>query len=206
MVYDYIIFDFDGTLADNSEFLIQKIREIAKRDFNQEFTDKEIQEYKSMGASDLFKKLKVPVHKIPTIALEVQGFMKDNLGKFQLKSGMKEAILKLNKNYRLGILSSNSHDVISAFLSREGISSHFTFVQECSKIFGKTDCVKKLLKKLKTDSVVYVGDEIRDVEAMRSAKVPIISVTWGFNSKVSLVDINPGRVVDTPEQLIHMIG
>jgi len=206
MVYDYIIFDFDGTLADNSEFLIQKLREIAKRDFNQEFTEKEIQEYKSLGASDLFKKLNVPLHKIPTIALEVQGYMKDNLGKFKLKSGMKETILKLNKNYKLGILSSNSHDVIKAFLTREGIATHFSFVQECSRIFGKTDCMKKLLKKLKTDKVVYVGDEIRDVEAMRTAKVPIISVTWGFNSKISLVDINPGRVVDSPEQLVEMIG
>lgn len=206
MIFDYVIFDFDGTLADDSKLLISKLREISDRELKTKLTDDQIQSYRSLGASDLFKKLKLPLHKLPSITLEIQEYMTKIISEIRLKEGMKDVIDKLSNNYKLGILSSNSHNLIINFLDREGLLDKFEFVEECSKILGKADCIKKVTKKLKNDKVIYIGDEIRDIEAMRKAKVEVVSVSWGFNNRDSLVNLNPGRVADTPEQLLDLLS
>ena len=38
------------------------------------------------------------------------------------------------------------------------------------------------LMRLGRDEVVYIGDEARDIDAAQKVGIPIISVTWGFNS------------------------
>jgi len=205
MIFDYVVFDFDGTLADDSKLLINKLREISDRELKTKLTDEQIQSYRTLGASDLFKKLKLPLHRLPSISLEIQEFMSKIISEIQLKDGMKDVINKLSNNYKLGILSSNSHNLIVNFLDKENLLDKFEFIEECSKILGKSDCIKKVIKKLKNDKVIYVGDEIRDIEAMRKAKVEIISVSWGFNNRDSLVNLNPGRVADSPEQLLDLL-
>ena len=54
-------------------------------------------------------------------------------------------------------------------------------------------------RQLKT-SFVYVGDELRDVEACRKNNIPLVSVAWGLNSAASLEQANPNLVArDTNE-------
>lgn len=205
MVYDYVIFDFDGTLADDTDLLISKIAEVAKKEFNIQPTPELIQELRGLSASEIVKKLRIPLHKVPTLAIEVQKYMKSSISKIPLKEGMREVLKRLATTHKLGILSSNSHDNIKAFLIKEGLLGDFEFIEECSKILGKSHCMKAVIKKIKTDNIIYVGDELRDVEAMQSISIPIISVTWGMNSRESLVNANAGRVVDHPAQLLQII-
>ena len=58
---------------------------------------------------------------------------------------------------------------------------------------------------LKNKEIVYVADETRDIEAAKKAKVRIISVTWGFNSREILKKQNPDFLVDRPEEILRII-
>ena len=51
----------------------------------------------------------------------------------------------------------------------------------------------------------YVGDEVRDVKACRKAGVPVVGVTWGFNSRDALEKSGPSLVVDHPSELLAAI-
>ena len=44
---------------------------------------------------------------------------------------------------------------------------------------------------------LYIGDEVRDIDACRKTGIRIISVTWGFNSKEALCRKNPDFLVDS---------
>ena len=61
-------------------------------------------------------------------------------------------------------------------------------------------------KKAKAEEIVYIGDEIRDINAAKKAKVKVIAVTWGFNSKEVLSEYQPDALVDQPQELIEVIN
>ena len=74
-------------------------------------------------------------------------------------------------------------------------------------MFGKHRSLKRLLKTyhMKPAETIYIGDEVRDIEACRKAKVQIIAVTWGFNSKRILERAKPDFIADKPEDIVKIV-
>ena len=54
--------------------------------------------------------------------------------------------------------------------------------------------------------MLYVGDEVRDVEAAEKAGVAVAAVTWGFHSGSLLQSHSPDHLVTDPRQLVKLIG
>ena len=55
------------------------------------------------------------------------------------------------------------------------------------------------------EEMVYIGDEIRDIKASKKAKVPVASVSWGFNSAESLAEAEPDHLLHHPEELHKLV-
>jgi phosphoglycolate phosphatase-like HAD superfamily hydrolase len=55
------------------------------------------------------------------------------------------------------------------------------------------------------EEVIYVGDEIRDIEASRKAGVPVIAVSWGLNNGKIPESIKPDQIAYTPKDLLSCI-
>ena len=106
----------------------------------------------------------------------------------------------------MGILTSTSEENVRKFLKKNKLEL-FDFIYSGSSIFGKHKVMKSLLKKqkLKRKEVIYVGDETRDIEAAKKAKVKIISVTWGFNTKQILKKQKPDFLIDKPKELMKIL-
>jgi phosphoglycolate phosphatase-like HAD superfamily hydrolase len=83
----------------------------------------------------------------------------------------------------------------------------FSFIHSELNLFGKSGALDKMLKKYKLHKpdVLYVGDEVRDIEACKKVGVDIVSVTWGFNSREVLEKYQPNKLVGTPEELLQCI-
>ena len=74
-------------------------------------------------------------------------------------------------------------------------------------LFSKSAALRKIMKKnkLKTSDVIYIGDEVRDIEACKSVDVAIVAVTWGFNDPQRLKDEEPMAVVRTRPDLLNLL-
>ncbi|MDY6958395.1 MAG: HAD hydrolase-like protein, partial [Halobacteriota archaeon] len=83
----------------------------------------------------------------------------------------------------------------------------FDFVDTGSHVFLKHRKIKKILKRrgIPYDSAIYVGDETRDVEAAKRARIPVIAVSWGFNDGDALRRLDPDYAVDDPKELLEII-
>ena len=114
---------------------------------------------------------------------------------------------KLNEDYKLGIVSSNSEENIRIVLRRYKIENLFEFVYSSSSIFGKHLVLKRMCKKYKINpnSIIYIGDEDRDIIAAKKAKIKIIAVTWGFNSEKLLKEEKPDYLVNAPKEILEKI-
>ena len=74
-------------------------------------------------------------------------------------------------------------------------------------VFSKTPALRRLLKDHEIDvkDAVYIGDEVRDIEAARAIGLRIIAVSWGFASRDNLVAAKPMQVIDSSDELIDIL-
>jgi phosphoglycolate phosphatase len=72
---------------------------------------------------------------------------------------------------RLGVLSSNREDNIRRCLRANGTEGHFAFAVGYPRLFGKAKALRRILRaeRVGGPDVLYVGDEVRDVEAAERA-------------------------------------
>ena len=68
-------------------------------------------------------------------------------------------------------------------MTRGDLLSQFRDIVSDSSIFGKHVVLERLFEKhgLKKENTLYVGDEVRDVDACKKVGVEIITVAWGWN-------------------------
>ena len=121
---------------------------------------------------------------------------------------IKYLLLKLKqKKFKLGILSSNSKENIENFLKANDLLI-FDFIHSEKNLFGKGKALKSLLKKynLKKEETVYIGDEVRDIDACRENGIKIISVTWGFNKNEILQLNRPDYLVNRPQEILKIVS
>ena len=204
-----IIFDFDGTIADTLETIAVMYNKIAS-DFNcKPVSFEEKEKFRSMKTHEFLKECNITVLLLPVLAIRIKAELKHEIQNIKPIEGMIGALKQIrNSGYSIGVMSSNSVENINVFLKHNQILEIFDFVHSGKNIFGKDKVILRLLRKykLKRNQVIYVGDETRDVEALRKIKVPIIAVSWGFNSHLVLQKQNPNALIDNPSELLPEIN
>ena len=196
----YIVFDFDGTLADTFDV----IKTIATSEYGE--YDIGLELFKSKGAKEMLKQLNIPRWKLPGMILNVTSKLRRSKD-IKLFPGIIDLLNALKKDYKISVVSSNSQEIINATLKEYNIENLFEFVYSESSLFGKHLVLKKMCGKHNIDStdVVYIGDEDRDIVAAKKAKIKTIAVTWGFNSKEKLIRENSEYIVDSPMQILKAL-
>ena len=196
----YIIFDFDGTIADT----FNVIKSIVKDEFGA--TDKEFELFRNEGGKSFLKKMNIPLWKLPKMTLMVTSKLKSN-NDIKLFPGIIELLSNLKDNYKIGIVSSNSKENIIDTLQIYNIQHLFEFIYSESSFFGKHLVLKKMCSKYNINpfGTIYIGDEDRDIVAAKKVHIKNIAVTWGFNSKEKLSKENPDYLVDLPIEILEII-
>ncbi len=197
----YIVFDFDGTLADTFEV----IKNIIQKDY--EVSEKDFELLKEMGLKKIIKKLNIPYWQVPKISSIIMSKLKDN-SNIKIFPGIIDILCELKNNYKLGIVSSNTKENITKILRENKIENLFEFIYSNSSIFGKHLVLKKMCKKLniKPSELIYVGDEDRDIIAAKKLNIKSMAVTWGFNSEKRLEKENPDYIASSPGQILEKLA
>ncbi len=178
-----LLFDFDGTLADTFLLGSQLINEYADR-FGYQRID--FEKNKNKSARELIKMAKVHWWEIPRL---LRFFRRETIAhaqEIEAFTGIPELILTLHgRGIAMGVVSTNSQTIIDTFLQKYNIQNCFSYYKTEVSLFGKKRALRKSRHQLKRqgyESLIYIGDELRDIEACKAADIPIISCAWGFNS------------------------
>lgn len=203
-----IIFDFDGTLADTVPVILTLVSEMAKDiGYEKKITPEDLEWVRNHTLKEIPKKFGIPWIKIPFLLLKGQDRMNKQMYSVPPCRGMLQALQKLKeRGYVLAILSSNRRDSIQEFVLKHNLEPYFDFIHSELNIFGKDKALLSLLKqyKMPVQDSIYIGDEVRDIEACNAIKLDCISVTWGLNSQDAFHKFEAKYIVDTPEQLVSL--
>lgn len=203
-----IIFDFDGTIADTMSEMIKIYNENHRRFRVRPVSAEELGCLRAQGPYDIMRELKISTLKLPLIMFRLKRVLKSRIPGIEPCTKMVSLINSLKESgYRLGILSSNSVANIRLFLQRNGLDC-FDFIQSSSNLFGKHRALARIIKKngVSEENLIYIGDEIRDIEATDRVGVPIIAVSWGYNSPDALKRYAPDYFAESPEDILRIVG
>jgi len=142
------------------------------------------------------------------IVKQTQRDLYSQIDKIKIFPGMKNLLKNLrDNNYRIGILSSNMQKNVNKFIKINQLN-FFDIIFCESNILGKDKTIKKMLKKhnLKTEEIIYVGDEIRDVEACKKVGIKIIGVSWGLHTFEALQKNGVDYIVKKPSEILKIIN
>lgn len=200
-----IVFDFDGTLVDSLPVVIEIAHEVTG---GLTITPAEIEALRNMSARDVIKYSGIPYYKIPKLLLRGRKILSRRLGELGTFAGISDVVKTLAQSkFNLCVVSSNSEENIRRVLKREGIEQYFTGVYGNVGLFTKSRVFKVVMRdqKVATDQMIYVGDEVRDIEAAKKAGIPIVSVTWGYNGEQILQKYQPTHLAHTPTELLKIL-
>ncbi len=198
-----IIFDFDGTLANSLPVVI----EIAESLLKQKISKDQIAKFQNMTAKQILKEANVPLYKVPGLLVKARPILQKRMNEVKLFKGLGEQIRMLAENYDLYVVSSNSALIINDFLDTNNLDRYFKRIYGNVGIFSKAQALKRVMKRerINVEQAIYVGDEVRDIEASKKIKLPIISVTWGYNGESILKSYKPNYLAREPSDIVKVM-
>jgi len=201
----HVIFDFDGTLVDSLPVVVRIANAVVP---GLDLSEGELAKLREMPAREIIKYSGIPYWKFPRLMIKGKRLMGAHLGELKVFPGMAEAVKVLHDSgYQISVVSSNSEENIRSVLKREGIENYFDGVYGNVGLFNKTRAFKVVLRdqQATADQAIYIGDEVRDIEAARKGGIPIVSVTWGYNGEQILKKYKPTYLAQTPQEMLNFI-
>ena len=214
-MYTHILFDFDGTLVDSREAIIETTR-LTFLEFGLPAPEPEIISYyfgiplersfplmggeiypieKTQLIIDRYRALYVPICDRETIVF----------------SGIPELLKRLNDaGLTLGIVTSKKSSIVEHVLNHKNISDLFTVIvgpDHVTNFKPHPETALQAIEKLKADpkKTLVVGDAIFDIEMGKGAGVDTCGVTWATHSIEQLVAATPTYIAHTVAELAAVI-
>lgn len=204
-----IAFDFDGTIADTLEALWRIGNQLAPTFGYQPVTPDQFQQLRYLHPREILRRSNIAAWKLPFLLRQIRRELNQEVRSLRLIPGIKEALIALAQlDYRLGIVTSNSQVNVELFLQVHDLADIFSFIDSEPKVLGKANTLRRLLKReqLSQEQVIYVGDEVRDIEAAQQNQIRVIAVTWGFNAPEVLAAQAPDDLVHHPQELVQGVS
>lgn len=212
--YDYVIFDFDGTVVDTGEGIIKSLQYSFKE------MDREVPDM-----SDLKKFIGPPIyysytHFYGVSEDEVETYIKKYRERYKVKGiyecqlydGMKELLDKLRaRGVKVGIASSKPQHLIYSVADYLEITDKFDAIVgvkiDDSNHSTKTGLVleaMKLLGATDKEKVLMVGDRLFDIDGAKGAGVDSCGVLWGYGSEEEFRQHGATHIVSKAEEILEL--
>jgi len=208
MTIKAIIFDFDGTIADTHDALVEITNRLSGEFGYKPLEKEELTFLKNLSSREIIKKSQISPLKIFFLLRRVRTELGKEIKSLHPVTGIENSLEQLKKQgYQLGIVTSNCKENVIAFLENNQLDSIFNFIYTDVSLFGKHKVLNQIIRqyRLKNDEIAYVGDETRDIHCARKSGTIAIAVGWGFNSPSVLAAHQPDYLIEHPRELIEAV-
>lgn len=203
----FMLFDFDGTIADSIHYALDIVNGFAHEYGIEPLSEEQFEAFRSMNMYKAMKMLKFPAYKLPGAIARVLLEYRKNVHQLQPYAGIREMLAELKDlGCNMAVLSSNTKENLSYFIDQHRLF-YFDWAEGTSGALNKQQKIKAQMKKhgIGRDEVIYVGDEVRDIVAAKKSKIRVIAVNWGFHTSDLLVRRDPDYLVSDPAQIVEIV-
>ncbi len=117
--------------------------------------------------------------------------------------GIPALLQELYTRSEMVILSNNQASGINLFLAKSNLAKYFTQVHGFEKTMVKTQALDEIIKShnVKLENVVFVTDMASDIKDARPLKIPVLAVTYGYNTAQKIAKSKPTKIVNSVEEI-----
>ncbi|MBK1710468.1 HAD family hydrolase [Marichromatium gracile] len=206
-MFDCLCFDFDGTLVDSTEAALEALARVGPAFGCAGLDRAAVERLRGLHAREIVQTLGIPAYRVPGFVARMRREMRAGLLATPPVPGWTETLEALAaRGLRLGVLSSNASESLAAYLARYPLP-HLDFVVGGAALFGKSRALRRLAarERLRPARMLYVGDELRDLEAARAAGTGFVAVGWGYTDPTRLHAAGAGAPLSSPHELLERI-
>jgi len=215
--FEYLLFDFDGTIFDTSPGIFESFDAVAKHygiNIDKNVYNKMIGPPLKYSFVEYFG---LPESEVQNAIAAYRDFYSDKGGMFNCKvyDGVLDLLKKLRESgKKIFVATSKPEEYAKAILEKNGMLGLFDFVggsdmNEKSRV-EKVDVVNYVLQSQsiedKKDSVLMIGDRLFDVNGAHSAGLKCLGILWGFGSQKELEDSGADFICETPEDVLKFLS
>ena len=213
--FNYVIFDFDGTVADTGEGILRSLQ----------------YSFEAMGdpipdLGDLKKFIGPPVYYSYTTFYKVsedkvdlyikkyrERYSEKGIYESKVYEGLKELVISLKeKGVKVGIASSKPERLIYAVSDYLEITSLFDAIvgvkSDNSKHSTKAGLITQAMTDMgaeNKDKVLMIGDRCFDIDGAHEAGIKCCGALWGFGSEEEFKAHNAEYIVTHPSKILNFI-
>jgi phosphoglycolate phosphatase len=211
--YSLVVFDWDGTLIDSAETIVECIQQAAREMGLPVPARERASHVIGLGLRD---SLRIAVPDLPEQGYRefAELYRRHFLARedaMALFPGVRELIVELRaEGRRLAVATGKGRRGLDRALAASGLGEHFS----ASRCADETDpkphpaMLLELLAELAVgaESALMVGDTSHDLEMARSARVDAVAVTYGAHPESALRALGPRACVASVAELKAWIG
>ncbi|WP_043816673.1 HAD hydrolase-like protein [Deinococcus maricopensis] len=204
----HIAFDFDGTLADSLPLVLDLYNDLAAQRGYARITADNFGALRALSVRERCRAVGLPLHHLPGFITQLATRYRHVTDALALHEGVPEVLRDLHaRNVRVCVVSTNHAENIRDVLRRHDLLGIVGDVHTSNRMFGKAHLLRALVRRerISPAQLLYVGDEVRDVQASHAAGVAVAAVTWGADLPSALRAAQPTFLVDRPAALLAQL-
>lgn len=204
MRFDGVIFDFDGTLADTSEGVLESVEYALKKIGSPAFPREVLKGFIGPSLFISFQRITGLTPENAELAVEYyrETYSREGIFKLKLYDGMRELLGELkSRGAKISVASAKPQ------VSLDVVVKHLNLETVFDKVVGpslavKSDDKKELVAAARlTEKTVMVGDAIYDMRAAKETGVASIAALYGFGDREDLLRENPDFAAESVADL-----
>ena len=196
--YDLIIFDWDGTLADSTQLIINAIRQASLDVELTQPTELAASGIIGLGLREALLELfgEVPEHQIQQLIARYGHYYTSEEHDIPLFAGVAEAVSELHgRGIKLAVATGKGRGGLNRALDRSGIKPYLGATRCVDECHSKPhpQMILELMDELEAtpERTLMVGDTSFDLQMAQNAKVASLGVTYGAHPLERLLPHSP---------------
>ena len=211
--YKYILFDFDGTLADSSEGIYNSLT-YAFESYGHGQPPAEL--LKKFIGPPLYHSFTVFCGFDDTHAWEMtrkyrERYKEKGYLESRIYDGVAETLKRLKEQgYILATASSKPLHFVDQICENLGIKQYFdllggTEFDNTSEL--KSTVIQNVMDKIgaTADNTLMVGDRLFDIEGAHQVGIPCCAVLYGFGNREEFEEYKADYIVEKPEEILDLV-
>jgi phosphoglycolate phosphatase len=210
-MYDYILFDLDGTLSDSAVGLVRSINHSLMVHGYAEHSTTDLIKYFGPPIDHTFLSItgssdKTHINNLVTIFRERYSTI--GYSENTLYNGIEPALQVLYQSGAiLGVCTTKRVDLAEMVLNLFGLRKYFKFVSGGDVGIQKWQQLEGLLqKKIITSNSIMIGDREGDIIAAHKNGLHSAGVLWGYGDMTELAAHNPVFIFRSPAELTKLVS
>jgi len=206
-MFDAVIFDWDGTLADTKRFVVFSFQKVLT-EIGCKVSDEFIERRIGIGAKNTFKEAlqatniwfdEKTINELVEEKIKIQTKLTTNVN---LIEGAIDLLDSLDSKVKMALATMSNRKVINKLLKEKAVRKYFNFVITADEVFQPKPnpevflkCAEKL--KCNPEKCIVIEDSVFGVKAAKEARMKCIAIPTGAYSIEELREEEPDLIVNS---------